>query len=328
MKKLLLLILLLLCSGCYDYTEPNNTVIVNGIGIDYKDNKYYITYEIIDTKLAKDSEEKHKSYTVNESGTTLVDAMNNIKSRITKEISLSHLDIIIVSKSLLEQGLYTISDYIIRDVDITSNVYLVASSNPKEVLECNDAEYPINSVAIKKVLKLNNYKSKDQFDYQLSNIISKKKDITIPVIDIKEDISLIELAILKEDKINYYTKDYDLYFLLTERANNCVFTNPLGAISINNSNIKIKNKNDLVEIEVNLMGKLNDLNKDYDLKDKNNIDYIENIFRETINNELTSFINTLKQNNSNILGYDNIKPTKINVNLHINREGLTFKVIK
>ena len=47
MKKIILLIVLLFCTSCYNYQEVNEIAIVNGIGIDYNNN-YKITFEIVD----------------------------------------------------------------------------------------------------------------------------------------------------------------------------------------------------------------------------------------------------------------------------------------
>lgn len=43
MKKIILLFMLLLLTGCKDYTEINDLGIISGMIIDYKDNKYEIT---------------------------------------------------------------------------------------------------------------------------------------------------------------------------------------------------------------------------------------------------------------------------------------------
>ena len=47
MKKIILILLLLTLTGCKDYTEINDLAIVSGIIIDYVDNKYEITSELI-----------------------------------------------------------------------------------------------------------------------------------------------------------------------------------------------------------------------------------------------------------------------------------------
>ena len=44
MKKILIIILtLLLCTGCFDYKEINDLAIINAIGVDYENDEYVIT---------------------------------------------------------------------------------------------------------------------------------------------------------------------------------------------------------------------------------------------------------------------------------------------
>ena len=51
MKKTIILILsIFMLYGCYDYVEINNLVIISGMLIDYKDNNYYITSQIIENE--------------------------------------------------------------------------------------------------------------------------------------------------------------------------------------------------------------------------------------------------------------------------------------
>ena len=53
MRRIVLLLgVILLLSGCYDYRELNDMSVVTGIGIDYKDNKYIVSLEV--TKSIKD----------------------------------------------------------------------------------------------------------------------------------------------------------------------------------------------------------------------------------------------------------------------------------
>ena len=49
MKKIILLLIILLLSGCSDYKELNNLAIANTIGIDKKDNEYKLCIEVLNT---------------------------------------------------------------------------------------------------------------------------------------------------------------------------------------------------------------------------------------------------------------------------------------
>ena len=56
MKKILIIILtLLLCTGCFDYKEINDLAIINAIGVDYENDEYVITLEILNDQIDKDS---------------------------------------------------------------------------------------------------------------------------------------------------------------------------------------------------------------------------------------------------------------------------------
>ena len=58
MKRILIIIsLVLLLCGCYDYRELNDMSVVDGIYIDYEDNKYNVRLEIVKSNKGKDGNE-------------------------------------------------------------------------------------------------------------------------------------------------------------------------------------------------------------------------------------------------------------------------------
>ena len=51
MKKFILLLLIpLFLGGCYDYNGLNDLAIISGIAIDYEDDEFKVTFEVISTK--------------------------------------------------------------------------------------------------------------------------------------------------------------------------------------------------------------------------------------------------------------------------------------
>ena len=85
MKKILILIIMtFLLGGCYDYNELNNIAIVSGVGIDYKDDKYSVTFEIISTKKSGDSSGSTSSYTVSSEADTITEAFLKIGNSLDK----------------------------------------------------------------------------------------------------------------------------------------------------------------------------------------------------------------------------------------------------
>ena len=86
MKKIITLILVLfLTAGCYDNIELNNLAIISGIGIDYHDDNYYLTYEILNDIKTGDNTTM-KSYTISGKGKSLPEAFTNTNYKVGKII--------------------------------------------------------------------------------------------------------------------------------------------------------------------------------------------------------------------------------------------------
>ena len=188
-KHILLFIIILLTTSCYNYIEVNELAIIEGIGIDYINSKYELIVEVIDIKSNNEN-----SYIIKNSNNTLDEAFNEIDKLSSKELSMSHLETIILSKEVLFNHIDDISNYFINNNKITTNFYLVYTNKPKEVLEYKNDNYPINTKYISDNLdkeKNNNYK----FDYIITSI-KNNKTIYIPYITIDDKIKI------DKDKIN------------------------------------------------------------------------------------------------------------------------------
>ena len=160
-KKIILLLIIIMCSSCQDYHELNDIALVSGISIDYKNNMYELTYEIVNTN----NEDNH-SYTINSTSKALDEAFTLINEKTNKDIILSHLDIVIISNNI---DIYDIKDFFMNNDDITTNFYLLYSNNPKDILEYNNDNYYNNSIYIKKLLIRDNIDIHMQFDYLVTN---------------------------------------------------------------------------------------------------------------------------------------------------------------
>lgn len=184
-KLIILIFILLITTSCYNYVEVNELAIIEGLSIDYYDNKYQLTTEIIDIKS-----ENENSYLINTSSNNISEAFENIKNLSSKDISLSHLEVIILSKEILLNHINEISDYFIKDDNITTNFYLTYANNPKEILNNKNDNYKINSKYIVDYLdkqKNNKYK----FDYIITSI-KNNKNYSIPYLYLENNIIKID----------------------------------------------------------------------------------------------------------------------------------------
>jgi len=189
-KYILLILIIITTTSCYNYLEVNEIAIVEGIAIDYIDNKYQVILEIIDIK-----EENENSYLIESESINLEDAINNIKKLSSKRISMSHLEVLIISKNILNNHFNNLSTYFINNKDITTNFYLVYSDNPKEIINNKNDNFKINSKTIVDILDIEK-NNKYRFDY-IFTVLNNNKTFKIPYVSLDKNNIKIE----KEDYI-------------------------------------------------------------------------------------------------------------------------------
>ena len=192
-KLITLLLLVLSTTSCYNYLEVNEIAIVEGISIEYIDNKYNIIVEVIDFKT-----DNENSYLLEGTSGNIKDAFNNIKELSSKELSMSHLETLIVSKNILLNNIDNISTYFINEKDITTNFYLVYSNNPSDIMHNKNNNYPINTKTITDLLDKNKNK-KYQFDYIFTSI-KNNKAFEVPVVSLNNNNIKIDKEYLLYEK--------------------------------------------------------------------------------------------------------------------------------
>ncbi len=134
MKKLLLLIMFFLLTGC-KYTELNDLAIIKNSGIKYCNN--YILYTMIIDEVNKDNIPKTKIIETN--GNDINEAFVNLRNTINKEIYLSHIDLIILDKNLNKKDYQNIIDYFLNHQELRNDFLTVISSDIKNLL--NNTKY-------------------------------------------------------------------------------------------------------------------------------------------------------------------------------------------
>jgi len=354
MKKILLLIsLLFLITGCYDNIELDDLAIVSGIGIDYIDDSFYLTYEILsDTKTMDNM--TLKSYTVSGSGKNISEAFVNTNYKVSKKAYFAHLKVLILSEEVINNHLNKITDYIIRDTNLRSDFKVLVSNNttPELLLSSNDENHPVASEVIVNLIDNEKYNNNlvigETFRQILSKLISNNYDVILNTISIKDkEIAINNSYVLNnfKYKTTLSKKDSSLYNLLTKNIKSLEFEkkykDKVVSITINNSNAEIDVTKDKISIIVNLEGKILENNANFNLKKQNTYKKLNNDFEKVIKKDIEEFIKILQDNNSDILGLQEKYYKKyrkenknlwtqakvnIKVNLKINTKGFIFEV--
>jgi len=355
MRKLIILIcIIFLSSGCYDYIELNDLSIISGISIDYKDSNYLVSYEILnDQKQGSDSTSKN-SLIVTGNGKNIAEAFINTTKETPKKPYYAHLKCIIISEEIAKNKLENLVDYLLRNTDIRSEFDTVIAKDilASELLNSSSKDNPIVSDLIETLLSNNKYYANNiytqPFEEMVTDILIYGEEAELAVISkIDDKLSVSGIGIFNNYNLaGILTPTESItYNILTGNAMNASFTIPCDKDSLtlgiykSSPEIKVNNKN--ININLNLEGNIIESNCNYNFKDTKTYEILNKKYAKVIENETKKFITTTKSLNSDILGIrrmyyiENRKKNNniwkennynVNVNLKINKKGLIFEV--
>ncbi len=354
MKKILIIILtLLLCTGCFDYKEINDLAIINAIGVDYENDEYVITLEILNDQIDKDSS-KITSYTKVGHGKTLTSAIENAADKLSKQLIFNHIKLMILSKSIIEEKFENIIDLFLRNTYFRENFYVISATKnkPETLLNHTTNESPIASTAIIDTLESISYSSNTNilkmFDEIIEEVITYGIDTCFSNITLKDDEFIIDgMSIFNNYnyKGNLNSEYVKIYKLLTDNFDRPSYTinydNLSFTVAINNGKLNTEINNGSINVNGNLMGRILDNDPAFNIRDPKNLERIDNDFTNLLNKKISEFIKVLQDNNSDILGITKnyYKKTrtkdkdywlkldiKSTIKFNINKKGLIYDV--
>lgn len=292
-KKLIILFIfiLLFIPGCINYTELNDIGIVNMIGINKIDKNYEVTINMIIP--TNDNKNNTKSFKVKAPSLDL--CFNNLYEKSLRKISLSHLDLLLLSPTLEKKDYDEVINLFLNRSDSRNTFSTVILKNYKDINNLNLIPEDINSL-----LKVNNKEfgitQTKQFDEVVKEILELKESF-IPLIEINKDINILGyMGIYNIDKTLNKKESLALGFI-TNNINNTYILNKDNDINFKvNSNItRIKiNKNN---IKIIINSNISILSNGNNIKDTKKL---ENIYKEELTNMLDNYI----KNNSHKYFYN------------------------
>lgn len=353
MKKIIIMIIaLFMLSGCYDYKEVNDLAIISAIGIDYQDNLYIVTLEVLNDFVNK--EENITSYTVKGSASTLAESIENASDKLVNQANYSHVSLMILSESIITDKLATITDYFLRSTYFRENFYIVSAINttPDTILNNKTKENPIASTAITELLEANDYSKnaaiKKTFDEFTKEIITEGIDTTISNINILDNNFIIDgmslfsnydfVTLLNNDSATIYNIiKGDVYRpIFSTTYDNLVFS-----VAIATSDIDITLNSDTINILGTITAKIMDNEANIDIRNIDELAMINEYFTNILNRDITTFIKELQTYKSDILGISNkyyqetrkqntelwkYVDIKSNIEFQINKKGLIYEI--
>ena len=118
MKKILILLIMIFSlTGCKDYIEINDLAILTGIVIDYTDDMYEVTAQLI----VNDKKSNTKVFTTKSS--SINEAIAELSKLSNKEVFISHLKVLIVTDNIIKNNI-DFKDYFLRSSKSKMNFYV------------------------------------------------------------------------------------------------------------------------------------------------------------------------------------------------------------
>ncbi len=149
-KSIILITIILLITGCYNYRELNDLAIIDALGIDYKDNKFLVTAQILNVEKKETDDTKKLIVVYEGEGQSIAEAIRNMSLDDPKEMYLGHLELIILGESLTKDNTNKVFEFLLRDPKLRSEALVVSSLNnsAREILnqKVNSNIFPSKSI--------------------------------------------------------------------------------------------------------------------------------------------------------------------------------------
>ena len=148
---MILLIIVVLFTGCWDWEELNNLTIVSGIGLDQAEEpgKILFTAQVISPAAlsgsggdsggtrggGEGSAETQAVRVLTTTEETVFQAVRKLSTQASNRLLLSHLQVIVISREAAEQGIYHYIDFFARDPEPRPDIrVLVAEKEAGEIM--------------------------------------------------------------------------------------------------------------------------------------------------------------------------------------------------
>lgn len=337
MKKIFLILpILFLLTGCYNYRELNDLAIVSGISITKEENTYKVTAEVVNPKKQQDtSSSKEPDFIIyTSSANSMQEAFRKVIKESPRKLYLAQMDILIIDEKVAEEELNTILDFIARDPEVRSEFYVLIGKIDK-ILEVTTPLENISSKNILESLKANNmylgYANLITYHELINDYLNPNIEIALPSIEVTgnpkegEDIKNIEsttedassvisnIGVFKNNKLLGYLSEkeslvYNLVMgntqttlIKTNYQNNQYVVN-----EIIDSSVKTEAdpKNNKITISIKGKSAISEVNYDCDLEKIKTIEDIQKKLNETIEDTIKNSIeDTILKYNSDIYGF-------------------------
>ena len=343
MKKFALIITFILTitlTGCGGYKELNNLSIVTAVAFDKTNDEYELSFLIANSPKAqtsaKEGEAKTTVYTGK--GKTIAEASKDIEQIVPKQIYLGHINVVIISEDIAEDGFLKIADWLLRNPQTRKKFYLLQAKDvsAKNILKIVSPleSFPSQSIAtlIESNSETKSIASSITYSNFISQILEKGYDPILPSITIKGSVKkgsneknlettepesylvLGPIAIYKGDKLEGFLSEKESWAInvLKNEAKevnyNVKYQNQDISIETSSlkSNIKIIDEK-TIEITISGVGDIYNINNQTDIQNYKEINKIEKTWSKSLKQDLSKVVKKVQNKyKADIFGFGNL----------------------
>ena len=331
-KKVLVLLVLFLLTGCYDHKELNSISIMTATEINKVNNEYIISAQLVNPQ-SKDTVNVQAPFIIYEGkGKTIQEAYRQIKLQSSRYLYPNHLQILIINEKLAKEDISQIIDFYLRTSHIRAEFNVIIGQN-ENILKITTPIDDISSTSILDTMETNNkylgVTNLVTFDEFANMSIDKNLEIILPSIKAlnyneegqtnententkpESQYKLGTLTVFKDNKLQgYLTEEESItYNIIENKIESTLVTYECEKdkyITVEMTDIKsdINTKNKEINIKIKLTGNINetmckiplDENKDMKELEKKLEKYIDELTEKNINSIRKTY-------NSDIFGF-------------------------
>lgn len=343
MKKciVLLLVLTLFLSGCWDKRELNELGITMALGIDKIENEYVVSAQVVvPSEVSMRASTGRSSVTLFQAtGESVYEAFRKMTKISPRKMYPGHLQILVISEDLAKEGVAESLELLSRDWELRSDFYVVVAKDitASEVLNVTTAIESIPANKMFNALKVSekNWAGTEGIilDELVTNLISDGKEAVLTGIQVlgnketgssKQNVESItpstriqydDLAVFKGDQLVGWLNEEESrgYADITNAVKKTVTSIPCpqeGEITIEifqyNSKIKgsMKKGEPEVDIKIQAEGNIGEVLCSIDIMKPETIDELEKIYEKEVKGIITQTIETVQNEyKSDIFGF-------------------------
>ena len=342
MKKLILILLIFTLTGCWNYNKLNNLAIATGFAVDIVDDQFEVTVLISNSQKqgSGDSNASASSVVYSGKGDTIFEAIKDSSLGISKQIYISHIEVLVLSEKVAQTKTKEVIDFFFRYPQTRNEFLMVIAKDCKagDTFKVTASLETFPSQNISKNLEITNelqgYTYTTTFNNFVKAIIEEGKNPVVPTITIIGDVeegnkeSNIEQnkpnTFLKLDMMSIFNgfnlvgisnKDQSKGInLINDKVTTTLINNKYHegnvVIEIRESktdvSVEIKDNKPKFKINIKSEGSIEEVTTDIKIEEENVIKEIKKLSEEEIKRIANIAIEYAKETKTDIFGFGNL----------------------